>query len=247
MSDLDNTLFLCLDCETTGLNVARDDIIEIGAKFFNLHSTLEVLSSLVHTDREISVESMKIHNISNSMLDSAPSFASVFLSLSQAVHAHKPFAILGHFVGFDIDILKQHAMRYDLDGSWLDNLFVIDTLKLARKFMPHLNSFSLSSLCEELGAANVPNHRALEDVESTVQVFIALVKTFNVHSMEELQNIMTSPCYIEKMPFGKYKGVQLKQIPHGYLSHIYRNLDLDRDLSHSIYEIIKGSAGSTFL
>ena len=40
------------------------------------------------------------------------------------------------------------------------------------------------------------------------------------------------------MPFGKYKGEQLLDIPASYLEWIYDNLELNGDLEHAVSDAI---------
>ena len=87
--------------------------------------------------------------------------------------------MLGHSILFDYSFLKKacvnHGIPFEKNG--------IDTLKLARKFLPEEQKKDLASLCEYFKIERVHAHRALDDVLETQQIF------------EQLQNL-----YAEKMP-----------------------------------------------
>lgn len=52
----DKNLFFLFDCESTGLDIYRDHILEIAAKVVNVAVSQPSFSSLVHTLRDIPTE-----------------------------------------------------------------------------------------------------------------------------------------------------------------------------------------------
>jgi DNA polymerase-3 subunit alpha (Gram-positive type) len=82
--------------------------------------------------------------------------------------------LLGHSVLFDYSFLKKAAVNdrrsFERKG--------IDTLKIARRYLPGLESRSLNFLCRHY---EIPHqaHRALEDAEATVLLYDRLWSDFS--------------------------------------------------------------------
>ena len=80
---------------------------------------------------------------------------------------------MGHNVNFDINFVYDHAEKYN--NHILNNDF-IDTLRLARKLLPELSHHRLSDLADYYNIDKTGHHRALKDVEMTLEVYNHLVE-----------------------------------------------------------------------
>ncbi len=60
----------------------------------------------------------------------------------------------------------------------------VDTLKLARKFLPQEQKKDLASLCSYFGIKRVHAHRALDDVMETQQIFEQMQKMYEAGAKE---------------------------------------------------------------
>ena len=63
MGFLNKDIFICLDCETTGLDAKTDRIIEIAVTKFTFSEILETFETLIDPECHISESSMAIHHI----------------------------------------------------------------------------------------------------------------------------------------------------------------------------------------
>ena len=64
LGSLKNTVFVCLDCEFTGLDLENDRVIEIAAVRFTFEDgVIDEYDQLINPNYPIGKESMKIHNI----------------------------------------------------------------------------------------------------------------------------------------------------------------------------------------
>ena len=72
MTFLKEDTFVCLDCETTGLDIENDKIIEIAATKFTFNKKIKTIDTLINPMCDIPEESQKIHNISNEMVQKKP-------------------------------------------------------------------------------------------------------------------------------------------------------------------------------
>jgi DNA polymerase III epsilon subunit family exonuclease len=95
--------------------------------------------------------------------------------------------LVAHNASFDIKFL---AYELSLAGRKLhDGTPVVDTVKMARAFLPHLTSYRLPYLATSLGITVGATHRAQADTELLAQVFgrlLAMAPDYNVHSMPDL-------------------------------------------------------------
>jgi len=74
--------------------------------------------------------------------------------------------------GFDLSFLNNELNL--LGFKEIKDVLVVDILKLARNTIPNLESYALWSVAKSLGIKDVQRHRALADVELTLQVFYLL-------------------------------------------------------------------------
>lgn len=81
--------------------------------------------------------------------------------------------LVGHALAdFDLPVLNRHFLMHGLAPLAND---VLDTLPLARRFYPH-QSRRLEDLAVAFGFPARPHHRALPDVESTIDLFERIVE-----------------------------------------------------------------------
>lgn len=82
--------------------------------------------------------------------------------------------MLGHNIRFDYSFLKQGAIDLKLDFDKKG----MDTLKIARKVLPDLESRALDYLCTYYGIKDENHHRAFNDAEVTAKLFEILMEQY---------------------------------------------------------------------
>lgn len=224
--DFSKEQFVCIDCETTGLDVENDRIIEVAAVRFNLEGTLDQFESLIDPEIIIPELSISIHHITQEMVEGKPKIHEV---LGQLLEFIGKSTIVGHGVGFDIEIIHNAAKRHDFNSNIIHNQF-IDTLRLARLYGESPVN-SLERLRQHFNIGEEGAHRAMSDVIVNISVFKQLAKRYN--STEQLLKALSKPIQMKIMPLGKHKGRQLKEIPYEYLQWAVRK-DFDQDLIFSL-------------
>ena len=164
---------IVLDTETTGLDPADGHrIIEICCLELEGHlPTGKVFHTLVHPERDIPEDALRVHGLTASKLSSAPVFARVadeFLSFI----ADAPLII--HNAEFDLKFLN---WELQLAGKApLPQNRGVDTIALAKKRFPGAR-YSLDELCRRFNidlAARV-RHGARIDAELLAQVYLELI------------------------------------------------------------------------
>lgn len=158
--------YVVFDVETTGLNPQNGDrIIELAAVRVRDGKTLDTFHSFIHPQRDIPEEVQRIHGISEEMVADAPAADVV---LPRMIDFIAGGCLVAHNIKFDLDFLcYQLAM---IGRKLNDATPAVDTLKLAKHFLPQLSSYQLANLAQYFGVRVGETHRALADVELTVAV-----------------------------------------------------------------------------
>lgn len=162
--------YICLDLETSGLHPKYDKIIEIGAVKVRDGHVTDRFGMLVNPGRKLSGATTDITGIRDGDLETAADISQVFpafLAFSQEL------PLLGHSILFDYSFLKKAAVNLGFPFERKG----IDTLKLARKFLPELESRKLEFLCSHFRIPHTP-HRASEDAEATQLLYEKLCGLF---------------------------------------------------------------------
>lgn len=239
MTSLNKDIFVCVDCETTGLDIENDRVIEVGIIRFQIENELERYETLVDPEQKISKESMDIHNITDAMVEGKPKIAEV---MPQILEHLKDGIIVGHGVSFDLDILTKEAHRAGIKCDFSKRR-IADTLRLARLYgQSHTNS--LEGLRRHFNIPAQSAHRALDDAHVNVEVFKHLVTSFR--TTDQLFKALDKPIAMRTIPLGRHKGRLFSEVPLDYLKWA-ANKDFDRDLLFSIRsEINRRKKGDSF-
>ncbi len=160
-----------LDTETTGLDVARDAIIELAGLRVRAGEVIEDghFASLVNPGRPISAASAKIHGLSDAEVAAAPRFPEVMHAFAEWAGA---LPLAGYMIGFDLAIMRAEHHRHGL--RWQQPL-ALDVQGLARLVAPRLPEFSLEALAAWLDISAEGRHRALADARIAAHIFVKLV------------------------------------------------------------------------
>ena len=130
MGLISKELFICLDCETTGLDAENDKIIEIATVVFNSEGIINSFETLIDPGVLISPESMAIHHITDEMVQGKPKIDEVLPTILSFIGRH---IIVGHGITMDIAFLVQAAKKAEIHCNLPTHPY-IDTLILARLY-----------------------------------------------------------------------------------------------------------------
>ncbi len=158
--------YVAVDVETTGLNPSKDAIIEVAAITFSGHDIIDEFSSLVYPQRDIPAEITRLTGITQAMVEDAPAMFQVRSQLRPVLSNH---VLVGHNVDFDLAFLQEERLGI---GNHR-----IDTVTLASILVPEAGRFGLNALADFL-LLPLPEggqaHRARDDAELTIELFLAL-------------------------------------------------------------------------
>jgi DNA polymerase-3 subunit epsilon len=206
------------DTETTGVRPAKDRIIELAAYDVERDKTF---CSFVYPEGPIPPESTVISGITDEMVKGAPLFSEVGPAFS--AFCEGDVVLIAHNNDqFDKLFLENEYNRF---GFSMPNWLYFDTLKWSRKYRPDLPRHSLQFLRELFGIKANQAHRALDDVYVLYQVSMRLIDDL---SWEEILRLMSQSSDISRMPFGKYAGKSLSEVPKDYVGWLAKNGALDK-------------------
>ncbi|HVW96922.1 MAG TPA: exonuclease domain-containing protein [Mucilaginibacter sp.] len=174
-------MYAIVDIETTGGHASANGITEIAICIHNGKKVTERYSTLVNPKREIPIYISALTGITNEMVLDAPVFDDI---AHDVYHLLNNKIFVAHNVNFDFSFVRHHlaASGYELQCNKLC------TVRLGRKIMPGLPSYSLGKLCRHLDIQNESRHRAAGDAEATAQLFsLLLQKDVNDHISQALK------------------------------------------------------------
>lgn len=150
--------YVVFDLETTGVNVIKDDIIEISAVKVLGGKVADTFSTLVNPGRPIPYYATQVNGITDEMVEDAP-------DIREALADFLTFAgdavLVGHNIqSFDLNFVSNAAEG--LFGKTVENDY-IDTLYMARSCLPELSHHKLVDVASYFHISAEGAHRALCD------------------------------------------------------------------------------------
>ncbi len=171
--------WVVLDCETTGLNVNKDQIISIGAVRIvgNTLMTSERLDLLVKPDKEVSAESVKIHRLRE--LDVANGLDPE-VAAAKLMNFIGSRPIVGYYLEFDIAML--HKVTWLMIGQRLPQskievsalYYEYKNAQLPVSERGRMIDLRFDTIMKDLGLPVRDAHDALNDAVMTGIAFIKL-------------------------------------------------------------------------
>jgi DNA polymerase-3 subunit epsilon len=166
---------VCFDLETTGVRVEHDRILQIAAASIFPDGRVTTWSSLVNPGQPIPQAATMIHGISDAMASAAPTFAQLVPIITSLLSGCD---LAGYNVGrFDRRMLAAEFRRVGLEDPTI-GARVVD----AYTIFVRQESRSLNAALQFYDVEEQPNrrpHEASSDVEATVAVLLAQLKTYD--------------------------------------------------------------------
>jgi len=158
-----------VDLETSGVDPKVNDIIEIAVIRYENGKEVGRFSSLVKINYKLSPIITAITAITDDEIKQKG--RPLKEVLEEAMPLLQNAYVMGHNVNFDVGFLKKAGVK-------LNELGLIDTLPLAQIAFPQNGSYSLEVLSDALGIAHENSHRAMSDVEATLDLFKCIWDVF---------------------------------------------------------------------
>jgi len=185
---------LCfIDIEANHNNWNNAEIIEIAFVIHNEENKIiDHFQTLIKPIRELDKKISELTGITQNDLRAAPEFHEVAHKIFDKI---KDTTLVAHKAQFDFDLLKAELKKLDLD---LENKTKC-TLKMSQNLIPGLSSYSLNTLNSFLGYKAKREHRALDDVESLINLHHHLMLLSSDHK-EQANFLKHHKKLIKKQP-----------------------------------------------
>lgn len=165
------TSYIAVDLEMTGLRLKSDHILEIGAVHMEAGKPIAEFSAMINPHCAIPEQITKLTGITQEMANAGDELSDI---LPRFLDFAGVLPLLGHNLMFDYSFLKQAMVNAKLTFERTG----IDTLRLARKFLPGEQKKSLEALRHYFSIETDSIHRALSDAFAAALVFEHLWRDF---------------------------------------------------------------------
>ncbi len=173
-----NIRLIFIDIETTGFNLFKNNIIEIGA----IDSNNKKFEKLTNNNCEkIPLKISKLTNITNDMILNQSSIEQVLTEfidyLKDSDENMNNTFLIGHNINnFDLPFIKAQCSRYNI--KFPPYFKTIDTMRMSQYVLKDQYSHRLDVLAKLFGINNDNAHRAMSDAYTTRIIFNNLCLLF---------------------------------------------------------------------
>ena len=213
--------WLLVDTETTGIS-ADDKVCEMA--YVEIDDAFNVVrsgNSLINPGIPINYAASAVNGITDVMVKDAPTLEDYMLSEGSPLRGE--VTLIAHNLDFDFRFLKAYTD---------DSVGKLCTLKCARVLYPDAANHKQGTLAAMLGiqVAREKAHSADGDLDVLLQLLQCLCRDAGT-DLYGLLEVQRRPRPISKMPFGKHRGVPLKDLPANYIFWLLNKAEnLDADL-----------------
>ncbi|WP_081211735.1 exonuclease domain-containing protein [Salegentibacter sediminis] len=165
---MEEQLFAVIDVETTGGGINGNRLTEICIVLLRGSKVIDKFTSLINPEKEIPGHITALTGIDNDLVAEAPKF----YELAKKVEEFTRDAIfVAHNVNFDYNVLRNEFKELGFEYTRKK----LCTVRLSRKLIPGLFSYSLGKLCDSINIPLSNRHRAEGDTDATVILFQRLL------------------------------------------------------------------------
>jgi len=162
-------LYTVVDIETTGNGYKGSKITEISIFVFDGKTIVDEFTSLVNPEQNIPAFITNLTGITNAMVRHAPKFFEIAKKVAEIT---QDTIFVAHNVNFDYNIIQEEFKNLGFDFKRKK----LCTVRLTRKIMPGLSSYSLGNICTHENIPIIGRHRAKGDAEATTELFRRLIE-----------------------------------------------------------------------
>ncbi|WP_299212246.1 exonuclease domain-containing protein [uncultured Dokdonia sp.] len=235
--DLSNAKYTIIDVETTG-GVRYGRMTEICIITISNMQVVDVYSSLINPEEYIPRNITALTGITDEMVADAPKFYEIADLIEEKT---KDAIFVAHNVNFDFGFLKK---EFGIIGATFQRKKLC-TVRLSRKLIPNLYSYSLGNLCRSIGISLKGAHRAEADTRATTELFLRLVNIDKDSDFSTLKTFLnkssrqaTLPPHIPTEDFEKLPnsaGIYIFREKSGKEIYVGKAIDIKKRVLSHIY------------
>lgn len=158
-----------IDLETTGTDISRDRIVQIGVYYANGYR--DPLDMLINPGMPIPPQATAVHGITDAMVEPAADFNQAFPVILDAIRGCDLVGF--NLLNFDIPLLWEEFNRVGVEWD-PSEVNIIDVGNLFKKLNPRTLSAAVKMYC---GREHVGAHTALADSVATMSVLTCMLKS----------------------------------------------------------------------
>jgi len=195
--------FAITDIETTGSGIKGNRITEICIIVVQNGKVIDEYSSLVNPTQAIPLYIESLTGINDEMVSNAPQFSEIADEVEKIT---KDCVFVAHNVNFDYNIVRAEFATLGREFKRKR----LCTVRLTKKLIPGLFSYSLGNICTSINIPHLDRHRAKGDCDATVTLFqrcISLDPDFEV--INQLLNQKTAASYLPP----NFKSSDFEKLP----------------------------------
>ena len=162
-------MYCIIDIETTGNGLKGNKITEISIFKLDGSRVVNEFTSLVNPQCPIPYFITGLTGIDDETVRLAPTFEEI---AQQVLEITRDSIFIAHSVNFDYGVIKEEFRQLGIDFTRKK----LCTVRLSRKLIPGLQSYSLGKLCSAVGIPITDRHRAKGDAQATVTLFKQLLQ-----------------------------------------------------------------------
>jgi DNA polymerase III epsilon subunit-like protein len=170
---------IVFDCETTGIDFARDQVIELCVQH-GLDDSAQSRTWRIKPSVSIHPAAQQVHGISMDDLASCPSFVEYADEIAMVFATAD--VIVGYNLSFDVDMLQAEYARIGRPALDLTGKKIVDAFRLWQQCEPRsLQHAHRRFVGDDFAAA----HTASADVAATGRVLVGMIKHFKLGGPHE--------------------------------------------------------------
>ena len=167
--------YVCLDCETSGLNTKKDEILSIGAVHIKENKILmrKTFNIFLKPSKNINPESIKIHHIRPIDLENGINPEDGIYQLLEFIGSRP---IVGYYIKFDVAIISKYTKKFIGINLPNETIEVSSMYYKIRKKTTHYEFIDLrfDTILKNLDIPALGKHDALNDAIMTSMIFLKL-------------------------------------------------------------------------
>lgn len=167
--------YVCLDCETSGLNPKKDEILSIGAVHIKENKILmrKTFNIFLKPSKNINPESIKIHHIRPIDLKNGINPQDAIYQLLEFIGSRP---IVGYYIKFDVAIISKYTKEFIGIKLPNENIEVSSLYYKIRKRSTGYEFIDLrfDTILKNLDIPTLGKHDALNDAIMTSMMFLKL-------------------------------------------------------------------------